>query len=706
MRMPSQAGQREAWSRSVPLGTGSRCGDRLDIVKAQRLLLTRAESARALSMSLSHFQRHVQPEVPCVRSGRLRLYRPLDLERWLESATAGPICDPSLGDLTLEGVVERFIRAARESVALNKWRRPYRPRAVEDLKSLHQLPQGVLGCHIDAVTLGDVQGLIDELSEEGRSASRIGSIVNALRALYRFARERELTSNDPARNVRLPLVLRTAHHRVTTPAEFHLLLKTLWERTPEEIENDRWRDPREALGDALPYALAAYGTARAQEIEVLDWRHVNLAGGAIELAGDEDGRKPGGSWRVVPLVEPLRALLGGEWVAQGRPPSGRVCPPKRVSKSSRRSMRSLQRRVRGRWQAQGLEPIGLHEARHTAATWLDHAGVSAKVCSQIMGHKTPEYQPGAARITLERYTHVLPGELEHAREGLIDSSANARKPGAESGASAPTLGSYDWALLAEQVAATPWSIAAREAGVWALERLREEFGPRWPPAWKEPGGMPAEIASCFWALAGLSGTISLALAFERLRGADGLEHLRKSIKRGTDQGRFASLRLQVQQAALAKSIGLDVAIEPLIPGAETKADLAIRGEGVELVVEAFAVLRDKHTMDASAWLDGAREGLRRIGEQFRVDFKGTVETPLNDEETACGWRRCGVMPSCMPKACRCRRFKWAALSSLLRRGIPAEAVASRCRRSHTASAWGCACRRRPSKPGARALNGC
>ncbi|HXS33276.1 MAG TPA: tyrosine-type recombinase/integrase [Solirubrobacterales bacterium] len=120
----------------------------------------------------------------------------------------------------------------------------------------------------------------------------------------------------------------------------------------------------------------------------------------------------------VPLVAPLRALLSGEWVAQDRPRSGRVCPPKRIRKSGRKSMRSLQRRVRHRWQAQGLEPIGLHEARHTAATWLDHAGVSAKVCSQIMGHKTPEYQPGAARITLERYTHVLPGELEHARERL------------------------------------------------------------------------------------------------------------------------------------------------------------------------------------------------------------------------------------------------------------------------------------------------
>jgi hypothetical protein len=35
-----------------------------------------------------------------------------------------------------------------------------------------------------------------------------------------------------------------------------------------------------------------------------------------------------------------------------------------------------------------------------------------------MGHRTPEFQPGAARITLQRYTHVLPGELERAREQL------------------------------------------------------------------------------------------------------------------------------------------------------------------------------------------------------------------------------------------------------------------------------------------------
>jgi hypothetical protein len=149
------------------------------------------------------------------------------------------------------------------------------------------------------------------------------------------------------------------------------------------------RAPRDALQDTLPYALAAYGTARSQEIEVLDWRHVDLCLGAAELAGDEEGRKPGGSWRVVPLVAPLQDLLGKEWLAQGRPRKGKVCPPLRIRTSGRRSMRGVQRRVRPHWQAHGLEPIGLRDARHTAATWLDHAGVSPKVCSQIMGTRRP-----------------------------------------------------------------------------------------------------------------------------------------------------------------------------------------------------------------------------------------------------------------------------------------------------------------------------
>jgi integrase len=112
-------------------------------------------------------------------------------------------------------------------------------------------------------------------------------------------------------------------------------------------------------------------------------------------------------------------LLKRAWISQGRPAEGKVCPA-RYSKSysGMVALSYLQSRVHEQWETLGLQPIGLHEARHTAATWLDHAGVSPKVASQIMGHTTPDYQPGAAAITLRRYTHTLPGELERARDVL------------------------------------------------------------------------------------------------------------------------------------------------------------------------------------------------------------------------------------------------------------------------------------------------
>jgi len=158
-----------------------------------------------------------------------------------------------------------------------------------------------------------VQRLVDDLTRAGMSGSRIRSVVNALRSLYRWAQDRDLVGHDPAANVRLPAMDATPRDRVATPAEFAELLDAL------ELE------------DAVPYALAGYSTARKQEIRTLDWLHVDLELGAIELAADEEGRKPGGSWRVVPLAKPLRLILRKAWIGQGRPTAGEVCPPRQHS---------------------------------------------------------------------------------------------------------------------------------------------------------------------------------------------------------------------------------------------------------------------------------------------------------------------------------------------------------------------------------------
>jgi hypothetical protein len=48
-----------------------------------RRLLTRAEAASSLGMSIAHFERFVQPFVAVVPCGQLLLIEPASLDRWV-----------------------------------------------------------------------------------------------------------------------------------------------------------------------------------------------------------------------------------------------------------------------------------------------------------------------------------------------------------------------------------------------------------------------------------------------------------------------------------------------------------------------------------------------------------------------------------------------------------------------------------------------
>lgn len=253
------------------------------------------------------------------------------------------------------------------------------------------------------VTQGEIQKMVDDLLRKPLSGSRIANIVNSIRSLYRWAIDRELATTNPAELVRLPFDDSDGEHRIATPGEFADLLDAI----PAE--------------DALAWAIAGYATARHQEIEILGWDDVGFADNAILLAGDEEARKSEAARRIVPMVKQLRVRMRAEWERQGRPKSGPVFRPKRAdNKSGTADLGAMLRRITKRWKRLGKIPITYQDSRHTAATWLDHAGVSPKVASVIMGHKAPKLKahPDAAPITLRRYTHVLKGELERACEQL------------------------------------------------------------------------------------------------------------------------------------------------------------------------------------------------------------------------------------------------------------------------------------------------
>lgn len=368
-----------------------------------QLLITRQEAADLLNISLSHFQRHVQTRLPCVRSGQLRLYRHSDLERWIDDQLRPDPSTPSSGCTGFTEAHERFVADCRSGAALNKQGRAYKAKAITNLdSSLRRVPDAIRRKPLGAVRRGELQEAVDGFGREGLSASRIASIVNAVRSLYRWAIDRERASEDPASLVRLPVVALRERDRIATPGEFALLLSCL--DSP----------------DALPWALAGYGTARLQEVQLLAWTEVDLGDEVMLLAAEETARKSDAARRVIPLVGPLCRRLDAEWMRQGRPSTGRVCPPRARSRSGLLSLNQLSKRVKRIWEGSGLRPIGLQDSRHTAATWLDHSGVPPKVCSVLMGHRATQRDlyPGAAPITLRRYTHVLPGEIRRAGDKL------------------------------------------------------------------------------------------------------------------------------------------------------------------------------------------------------------------------------------------------------------------------------------------------
>ncbi len=63
---------------------------------------------------------------------------------------------------------------------------------------------------------------------------------------------------------------------------------------------------------------------------------------------------------------------------------------------------TVRARALAAWKRAGLNPIGLHECRHTFASFMIHAGVNAKAISTWMGH-------ASVTITFDRYGHMMPG---------------------------------------------------------------------------------------------------------------------------------------------------------------------------------------------------------------------------------------------------------------------------------------------------------
>jgi integrase len=236
---------------------------------------------------------------------------------------------------------------------------------------------------------GEWQSWVDRLSREGLSRSRIANILAVARAIYGWGSRptRRLVPRNVLSGIELPPNDEKPRTRVADAEEAAVLLEAL--------------DP----ADAVAFALAFYAGLRRAEIRRLEWQDVELDGYRLRVV---KSKSQAGTGRRPPIAEPLRPILLNEYMRQGRPTKGPVVTVSVISnKFGDRSRRfwGWRRDEDDTWTPSSspsppLEPITLHECRHTYASFLMAAGYTLKELMEYMGHSSIQ--------ATERYIKLLP----------------------------------------------------------------------------------------------------------------------------------------------------------------------------------------------------------------------------------------------------------------------------------------------------------
>jgi integrase len=295
---------------------------------------------------------------------------------------------------TVREASEVWLAAAETGVVRTRGGDPYRPSALRSYRQslrVHVLPS--LGPErLSSVTRVAVQDLVDRLVAAGCAPSTVRNAILPLRAIFRRAVSRSEVQVNPTAAVCLPAV-RTRRERIARPAEAAALIAAV------------------PLKDRAIWACALYAGLRHGELKALRWRDVDSGGGLIRVERGWDSRqgpiepKSRSGRRRVPLGQPLKGHLAAHRLATAVP--GELvfgCGEKPFSQA-------VVNRARAAWREAGLDPIGLHECRHTYAAFMIAAGVNAKALSVYMGHSS-------ITVTLDRYGHLMPGNESEAAQML------------------------------------------------------------------------------------------------------------------------------------------------------------------------------------------------------------------------------------------------------------------------------------------------
>lgn len=298
---------------------------------------------------------------------------------------------------TLYAAAEAFVDGIASGAIRTRAGERYKPSVVREYERslrLHVLPT-LGGAKLSKIQRRDVQRLADEMLASGADPSTIRNALKPLQVIYRRAIEDGDLAVNPCERLRLPAI-RGRRERIAAPAEAAGLIEAL---RPE---------------DRALWGCAFYAGLRRGELRALLWDDVDLAGGLIRVErsmnshGEAGEPKSRAGRRGVPIVAALRDLLVEHKFVTSRD-VGLVFGS---SETQPFTPTAVRKRALTAWRLVGLDPIGLHECRHTFASLLIAAGVNAKAITAYLGH-------ASIQTTFDLYGHLMPGN-EHEAVALVD----------------------------------------------------------------------------------------------------------------------------------------------------------------------------------------------------------------------------------------------------------------------------------------------
>lgn len=327
------------------------------------------------------------------RADRVRLLAAKD------AGTLSPSAYPTLrqaADGFLDDALDGRARTRSGTVYKGSTLRGYR-RSLRD-----RFPVDLAARPVDRLRRSEVQRWIDETTIL-RSGQTARNDAAALGALYRHLRGRFDGLDDVTAGVQLPAGAK-ARDRVASPAELDALLDVLDQ------------------ADAVVYATAAYAGLRLGELRALRVEDLDLRAGVLRVSrsldpvGDDVGPKSAAGFREVPILSALRPRLDEHLDAldAAGSTSGLVFPGfgRWGNREGPFSPTALATRAAEAWKDAGLDPLGLHEARHSFVSLVIAAGVNAKVVQKWAGH-------ASVSTTLDVYAKTW-AEHERSSAGAVD----------------------------------------------------------------------------------------------------------------------------------------------------------------------------------------------------------------------------------------------------------------------------------------------